>query len=124
MNIREIKTYTDYEKLDLVNDYIDFMSHWHSSLWNYELFRSLDLNKRLKAKFLRFTVPYCFENLNYQHILRNCLVPIQELSEKVWCEYPRFYILSALVGALHCYWEVLTPKKILSRWSQILLNIY
>lgn len=124
MNIWAIRNYTDQEKLDLLNWYIDFMRTWEDHQGNYDLYCSLENNKRLKAKFLRFTVPYVYDHLDYCRILKRCLVSIQENCEKIAYEYPSFYMMSALVGALHCYGEFLSPKKIISRWSQILLNIY
>lgn len=124
MNLREIRNYSESEKLDLINDFIDFQDTWESRTWNYDLFRMLLMNKRLKARFLCYTLPFCFESLDYSLLLKNCEYQIQENSEKIAFEYPRFYVMSALCGAIHCYWEHLSVKKIVSRWSQILLGIY
>ncbi len=124
MNIHLIKNLSDSEKFDLVNDYLDFLEYWESRLWNYDLYREFDLNSRQKARFLRFCVPCCFESLNYNKLLKDVLEEIQYKIEIVAFEYPSFYMMSAIVGAIHCYWESLSVKKIISRWSQILLGIY
>lgn len=124
MNLHLIKNLSDSEKFDLVNDYLDFLEYWESRLWNYDLYREFDLNSRQKARFLRFCVPCCFESLNYNKLLKDVLEEIQYKIEIVAFEYPSFYMMSAIVGAIHCYWESLSVKKIISRWSQILLGIY
>lgn len=124
MNIIAIQNYSDDEKLDLVNDWIDFKLKGESKLWNYDFYRDLELNKRQLWRFLKYTVPSCYECLNYELILNGCLSQIQDNVEKIAYDYPSFYMMSAIVWALHCFEESLSVKKIVSRWSQILLNIY
>lgn len=124
MLIYKLKNLSDSERLDLVNDYLDFLEFWESKLGNYDLYREFDINSRQKARFLRLCVPCCFESLNYEKLLKNVLEEIQYKIEIVAFEYPSFYMMSAIVGAIHCYWESLSVKKIISRWSQILLGIY
>lgn len=124
MLLYEIKNYLDQEKLDLVNDYIDFKNLWECRVASYDFFLELEKNKRQLWRFLKFTVPACFDNLDYEVILWPVLKEIQDKIEKIAYEFPSFYMQSALVGALHCYWEHLSVKKIISRWSQILLGIF
>ena len=124
MLVYEIRNYSDQEKLDLVNDYIDFCNTWNCRVGDYDFFRELQKNKRQLGRFLKFTVPACFDNLDYEVILGPVLKTIQDNVEKIAYDYPSFYIQSAIVGALHCYWENLWVKKIISRWSQILLGIF
>lgn len=124
MLVYEIKNYSEQEKLDLVNDYIDFCNTWNCRVGDYDFFRELLKNKRQLWRFLKFTVPACFDNLDYEVILGPLLKTVQDNVEKIAYDYPSFYIQSALVGALHCYGENLWVKKIISRGSQILLGIF
>lgn len=124
MLIYKLKNLSDKEKLDCVNDYLDFLQFWESKLWFYDLYREFEFNSRQKARFLRICVPCCFELLNHELILKNIQEEIQYKVECVAFEYPSFYVMSAIVGAIHCFWESLSVKKVISRWSQILLGIY
>lgn len=124
MCINPFENYSDVEKTELLQDYIDLLTTWYCV--NYDMFLKLNSNNILKRKFLKVCVPIWYDWLDLLKVFNgdsNLLNIIQDNMEKVAFDYPLFYLQCAVCGALDCYGEVLSVKKIVSRWSQILLNL-
>lgn len=119
-----VKSYTEEQKLKILMDFLVFLQTWECD-WDYDFFRSLCLQKKQLAMFLKNTVPFVYDNLDYKYILWDLLELVQNDCEKTAYEYPTYYMMCVLTGAiyLHARQENLSLKKMLARWSQILLNI-
>ena len=123
MNSHLISSYSDQEKLDIMNQYLDFLLRDDCDDPDlYDYFRSLVLNKRLKYWFIKATVPACYDSLNYDLLFWWLKHEVQDQCEKIWFDFPTFFMMSCVAGAIACFEEHLSVKKILSRWSWILLN--
>lgn len=122
MCINEFEKYTDIEKIDLLKDYVDYLTIWDCQ--NYDLFVDLDNNNIRKRKFLKAVVPYAFDSLDYVKVFKskNKLKKIQKMADIYGCDFPLFYMAVCVCGALDCYNENLSLKKILWRGSKILLS--
>ena len=124
MCVLQFSNYSEKEKVNLLKDYIDMLLYWECC--NYELFYKIQSNNKLKKSFLREVVPLAFDEIDLEKLFCDNLPTLEIIRQNMRnlaFEYPRFYLMCAVCGALDCFWENLTPKKILSRWSSIMLNI-
>lgn len=124
MCFNEFSTYTDEEKIDLLKDYLDMLLYWECS--NYELYYKIQSNNKLKKRFFLACVPVAFDEIDLEKLFMDNLSTLEIIYQNLKnfsFEYPRFYLMCAVAGALDCFWENLSPKKVLSRWSQIMLNL-
>ena len=116
--------YSEDEKIGLLKDYIDMLLY--SECCNYDLFYKIQNNNKLKRSFFREVVPLAFDEIDLDKLFvdsPSTLEIIRQNLKTFAFEYPRFYLMCAVCGCLDCFGENLSPKKILSRWSQIMLNI-
>lgn len=122
MCINEFENYTETEKIDLLKDYVDYLTLWDCQ--NYDLFRDLENNHIRKRKFLKAVVPYAFDSIDYVKVFKskNKLKKFQKMAETSWSSFPIFYMSCCVCGALDCFNENLSLKKILWRGSKILLS--
>lgn len=124
MCVNEFKNYSEQEKIDMLKDYIDMLLY--GECYNYDLYYKLQNNNKLKRQFFLACVPCAFDEIDLEKLFMDnstTLEIIRQNLKNLAYEYPRFYLMCAVCGCLDCFWETLTPKKILSRWSQIMLNI-
>jgi len=123
MCINEFEKYNDYEKEDLLKDYVDYLTKWECQ--HYDLFVTFDLNKHKKRKFLKAIVPVAFDSIDFKKLFRNSEL-IKEFHKGIKnsaYEFPIFYTMAIVTGLFDCYFDdTLTIKKLLWRWSKILLN--
>lgn len=124
MCINEYENYSEHEKIDLLKDYVDYLYNWDCV--NYDMFRNLDLNNIKKRKFLKAIVPTWFIDIDYKKLLKNdnnILWQLEKYVNNVWFEFPTFVYMCFVCGAIYCYNdEFISLKKLLWRWSKILLN--
>lgn len=116
--------YSEDEKIGLLKDYIDMLLY--GECCNYDLFYKIQNNNKLKRSFFREVVPLAFDEIDLDKLFMDnssTLEIIRQNLKTFAFEYPRFYLMCAVCGCLDCFGENLSPKKILSRWSQIMLNI-
>lgn len=124
MCYNEFNSYSEEEKIDMVKDYMDMLLY--GECCNYDLFYRLQNNNKLKKQFFLACLPVAFDELDMDKLFMNNLSTweiIQQNLKNFAFDYWRFYLMCAVAGALDCFGENLSPKKILSRWSQIMLNI-
>lgn len=124
MCINPYENLSDIEKTELLKDYVDYLYIWESK--HDELFQKFDSNNILKRKFLKVVVPIWFDSINLDKLFYDnlsLLNLVYDNMQKVAFDFPLFYLQCAVTGAIDCYWESLNLKKIISRWSQILLSI-
>lgn len=117
-------TYSEEEKITLLKDYIDMLLY--GECYNYDLYYKLQNDNKLKRAFFREVVPLAFDEIDLEKLFIDNLSTLEIIKQNlknIAFEYPRFYLMCAVCGALDCFGETLSPKKILSRWSQIMLNI-
>jgi len=122
MCINEFEKYSVDEKVSLLQDYVDYLTIWDCQ--NYDLFCDLDNNHVLKRKFLRACVPYGYDQIDLKKVFKsnNNLKKVQKRALYQYRFMPLFYIMCSVCGALDCYNENLSLKKILWRGSKILLS--
>lgn len=124
MCVNEFSNYSDQEKIDLLKDYIDYLNTWECV--NYDLFCKIENNNKLKKTFLREVVPLGFDELDINNIFSkdwSIYEICQQNLHNLAFEYPRFYYMIVIAWLLYCYNEKsLSIKKLLSRWSKIMLN--
>lgn len=116
--------YSEDEKINLLKDYIDMLLYWEC--YNYDLYYKIQNDNKLKRAFFREVVPLAFDEIDLDKLFVDNLPTLEIIRQNLKnfaFEYPRFYLMCAVCGCLDCFWENLSPKKILSRWSQIMLNI-
>lgn len=116
--------YTEEEKINLLKDYIDMLLYWEC--YDYDLYYKIQNDNKLKRAFFREVVPFAFDEIDLEKLFVDNLPTLEIIRQNLKnlaFEYPRFYLMCAVCGCLDCFWENLSPKKILSRWSQIMLNI-
>lgn len=124
MCVNEFSNYSDQEKIDMLKDYIDMLLY--GECCNYELFYKLQNDNKLKKRFFLACVPVAFDEIDLEKLFIDNSSTLEILKQNLKnfaFEYPRFYLMCAVAGALDCFWENLSVKKILSRWSSIMLNI-
>lgn len=122
--LNEFKNYSDEEKVEMLKDYIDMLLYWECC--NYELFYKIQNNNKLKRAFFLACVPVAFDEIDLDKLFvdnSSTLEILRQNLKNFAFEYPRFYLMCAVCGALDCFWESLSVKKILWRWSSIMLNI-
>lgn len=120
----DFKSFSDQEKIDMIKDYVDMLLYWECC--NYDLYYKLQCNNKLKRAFFLACVPVAFDEIDLEKLFVDNLSTLEIIRSNLKTyayEYPRFYLMCAVCGALDCFWEFFTPKKILCRWSQIMLNI-
>lgn len=124
MCINHFSSYSDEDKIMMLKDYIDMLLYWEC--YDYELCYKINSDNKLKRSFFREVVPLAFDEIDLEKLFidnSSTLEIIRQNLKNLAFEYPRFYLMCAVCGALDCFWENFTPKKILSRWSSIMLNI-
>lgn len=125
MCINIYENYSEEEKIDLLKQYVDHVVNSDETA-NYDLFRDIDNNNTLKRKFLRAVVPCAFDCLDYSKLVKNdnnILHWLQKYVNNVWYEFPTYVMMSFVCGAIYCYNDdFISLKKLLWRWSKILLN--
>lgn len=123
MCINEYENYTEREKVCLLQDYIDYLTFWNCV--NYDLICDIELNNVKKRKFLKAVVPYWFDCISFPKIFKTDEL-YDEFKNKIETSYkdiPMFFAMACVCWALDCFNDTtLTLKKILWRWSKILLN--
>ena len=122
MCINEFESYTEEEKIDLLKDYVDFLYTWDAI--NYDLFVDLQNNNIRRRKFLKAVVPVWFDEIDYKKVFKssNRHRKFVKNLKNYATDFPTFYTMAMITGLLECYHENLTFKKLLWRWSKILLN--
>lgn len=116
--------YSEDEKIDLLKDYMDMLLY--GECVNYDLYYKLQNNNKLKRAFFREVIPLAFDEIDLEKLFMDNLSTLEIIKQNLKnfaFDYPRFYLMCAVCGAFDCFGENLSPKKILSRWSQIMLNI-
>ena len=124
MCINTYENLSDQEKIDLLKDYVDYK--YSNVCYNYDEIRKIENNNVLKRKFLKACVPVWYDQLTYYKVFQDNLALIDVITdnmEKLAFEYPTFYLMACICGALDCYWESLSLKKVLWRGSTILLRL-
>lgn len=124
MCVKQFSNYSEDEKIGLLKDYVDMLLYWEC--YNYDMYYKLQNDNKLKRAFFREVVPLGFDEIDLDKLFVDNLSTLEIIRQNLKnlaFEYPRFYLMCAVCGCLDCFWENLSPKKILSRWSQIMLNI-
>lgn len=124
MCVNHFSNWSDVDKINLMKDYIDMLLY--GECYNYDMFYKIQSNNKLKKSFLREVVPLAFDEIDLDKLFVDNLSTLEIIRQNLKnfaFEYPRFYLMCAVCGALDCFWESFTPKKILSRWVSIMLNI-
>ena len=108
--------YSENEKINLLKYYIDMLLYWEC--YDYDLYYKIQNDNKLKRAFFREVVPLAFDEIDLDKLFVDNLPTLEIIRQNLKnfaFEYPRFYLMCAVCGCLDCFWENLSPKKILSK---------
>ena len=104
MCVNHFSNWSDEEKINLMKDYIDMLMF--GECYNYDMFYKIQSDNKLKKSFFREVVPLAFDEIDLEKLFVDNLPTLEILRQNLKnlaFEYPRFYLMCAVAGALDCF---------------------
>ena len=87
-----------------MKDYIDMLLY--GECCDYDLFYKIQSNNKLKYSFFREVVPLAFDEIDLEKLFVDNLSTLEIIKHNLKTlafDYPRFYLMCAVCGALDCF---------------------